>query len=98
MVKEMGSYELVENVMIDCYGGGLGDYIKEVMDDFYSSFKKGVDISKDEFFEFCGKYIDDVSEGYYIRLNWEYIIRGGDESVYDDDFNLDGDEDEDDEF
>ena len=98
MVKEMGSYELVKEVMIDCYGGGLGEYNDEVMNDFYNSFKEGVEVSRDEFFEFCGKYIDDASEGYYIRLNWEYIISGGNNYVYDDDFNLDGDEDEDDEF
>ena len=98
MVKEMGSYELVEKVMIDCYGGGLGEYDEEVMNDFYSSFEKGKDISWEDYNEFCSRYIDDSSEYYFIRLNWEYIIRGGDESVYDDDFNLDGDEDEDDEF
>jgi hypothetical protein len=97
MKKEMGSYELVESVIVDCYGGGLDEYNEEIMNDFYSSFEKGEDISKDEFFEFCGKYIDDMSEGYYIRLNWEYII-SGDESVYDDDYMLDEDEEDEDEW
>jgi hypothetical protein len=82
MANKKGSYELVESVMVDCYGGGLGEYNEKVMNDFYSSFEKGVDVSKNKFFEFCNKYIDDVSERYYIRLNWEFIISGGDESVY----------------
>ena len=52
MKKEMGSYELVKEVMIDCYGGGLGEYNEVVMNDFYNSFKEGVEVSKDEFFDF----------------------------------------------
>ena len=83
MKNKMGSYELVKSVIEDCYGGGLGEYDERVMNDFYGTFKEGVDVSKDKFFKFCGKYIDDVSEGYYIDLNWKFIISGGDESVYD---------------
>ena len=94
MKKEMGSYELVKEVMIDCYGGGLGEYNEVVMNDFYNSFKEGVEVSKDEFFDFCGKYIDDCSEFYFVRLNWEYIISGGNNYVYDDSFILDEDEDD----
>ena len=83
MKKEFGKYELVEELMINCYGGGLDEYVEEVMNDFYESFEKGKDVSKKDYIEFCDKYVDDVSEGYYIRKNWEYIMSGGDMSVYD---------------
>ena len=92
MKNKMGSYELVKEVMIDCYGGGMGEYNEVVMNDFYNSFKEGVEVSKDEFFDFCSKYIDDCGEFYYVRLNWEYIISGGNNYVYDDSFVLDEDE------
>ena len=77
-VKNFWFHEDVDRV----YGGGLEEYNEEVMDDFYKTFKEGVDISKKEWNEFCWKYVDDSSEGYYIDLNWKYIISGGDESVY----------------
>ena len=32
---------------------------------------------------FCSEYIDDISEMYYIKLNWKWIKKGGDDSVYD---------------
>jgi hypothetical protein len=97
MVKEMGSYELVEKVMMDCYGGILGEYDEEVINDFYNSFEKGEDISWEDYNEFCSKYIDDSSEYYYIKLNWKFIVSGGDESVYDENGG-DEDENEDDDF
>ena len=56
---------------------------KEILECFKNEFEEGKDISKEDYYEFCGRWVDDVSEGYYINLNWEYIESGGDESVYD---------------
>ena len=83
MKNKIGSYELVKSVIVDCYGGGLDEYNEEVMNDFYDTFKEGVDVSKKEWNGFCWKYVDDSGEGYYIDLNWKFIVSGGDESVYD---------------
>jgi hypothetical protein len=66
--------------------------MESVLNDFKSEFKEDDNISKKDYFEFCEKYIDDVSELYYINLNWKYIESGGDESVFDE-----MDEDDDDE-
>lgn len=55
---------------------------EDVLNDFKSEFEEGKRIKKREFFEFCSNYIDDVSEGYYINLNWKYISSGGDENVF----------------
>jgi hypothetical protein len=30
-------------------------------------------------------YVDDRSEGYYIRKNWEYIVSEGDKNVFEED-------------
>ena len=57
--------------------------MESVLNDFKSEFKEDDNISKKDYFEFCEKYIDDVSELYYINLNWKYIESGGDESVFD---------------
>jgi len=65
---------------------------ENVLNDFKSEFKEGENVSKEEYFKFCEKYIDDMSEIYYIKLNWKYIESGGDEDVFDG-----VDEDEDDE-
>jgi hypothetical protein len=56
---------------------------EDILNDFLNEFEKDKNISKSKFFEFCEKYIDDMSEIYFIKLNWKYIISGGDESVYD---------------
>jgi hypothetical protein len=56
----------------------------DILNDFLNEFEKDKNISKSEFFKFCEKYIDDMSEIYYIKLNWKYIMSDGDESVYDD--------------
>ena len=50
---------------------------------FLEEFEEGEDVSRDKYDKFCMRFIDDVSEEYYVRLNWKYIISGGDESVYD---------------
>ena len=42
-------------------------------------FVEGENISREDYNEFCWKYVDDVSEGDYIDLNWKYIESGGDE-------------------
>jgi hypothetical protein len=66
---------------------------QEILNDFKKEFKKGKNISKKEYMEFCVNYVDDMSEGYYINLNWLYIESGGDESVYDEveEYDEDGD-------
>lgn len=56
---------------------------EDVLNDFRNEFKIGKNIRKKDYMEFCGKWIDDVSDFYYIRLNWKYIRSGGDESVFD---------------
>jgi len=56
---------------------------EDILNDFKDKFKEGSNISKSEFVEFFNKYIDDMSETYYIGLNWKYVNSGGDESVYD---------------
>jgi len=72
------NYELVLEI-IESYED------ESILSDFRKEFEEGKDISKSEYMRFCEKYIDDMSEIYYIKLNWEYIESGGDESVYDED-------------
>jgi|688.fasta_scaffold155143_4 hypothetical protein len=55
---------------------------EEILNEFKNRFKEGKNISKKDYMEFCGEFIDDISEWYYIKLNWEYIIKGGDENVF----------------
>lgn len=66
---------------------------EDIMEDFLKEFPEGKNISKDQFFEFFGRYIDDMSEHYYIKQNWKYVESGGDDSVYDEE---DDEEDEED--
>ncbi len=89
MKKEFGKYEWVLNV-IESYED------EEVLNDFKERFEEGEDVSKEDYFDFCISYVDDMSEGYYIRKNWEYIMSGGDMSVFDEDG--EEEEDEDDEY
>ena len=56
---------------------------EDILNDFKSEFEEGSDISKSKFVEFFNRYIDDMSETYYIGLNWKYVNSEGDESVYD---------------
>ena len=56
---------------------------EDILDDFKSEFEEGSDISKSKFVEFFNRYIDDMSEVYFIGLNWKYVYSGGDDSVYD---------------
>lgn len=56
---------------------------EDILNDFKNEFEEGSDLSKKKFIEFFNKYIDDMSETYYIGLNWKYVKSGGDESVYD---------------
>lgn len=79
----MSNYKLVLEI-IESYED------ESVLNDFKSKFKEGENVSKEEYFEFCKEYIDDMSDMYYIKLNWKYIESGGDEDVFDE-------EDEDDE-
>ena len=87
MKKEFGKYEWVLNV-IESYED------EEVLNDFKERFEEGEDVSKEDYFDFCGNYVDDMSEGYYIRKNWEYIMSGGDMSVFDEDGEEEEDEDD----
>lgn len=57
--------------------------MEDVLSDFKDRFVEGKNISESDYFDFCGNYIDDISEEYYIRMNWKYIKSGGDESVFD---------------
>jgi len=71
----MNNYDLVKYV-IESYDD------KDVLSDFKSRFVEGENISKDDYLNFCYEYISDCGDGYYIDLNWKYIISGGDESVF----------------
>ena len=57
--------------------------MEDVLSDFKDRFVEGENVSESDYFGFCCGYIDDISEEYYIRLNWKYIESGGDESVFD---------------
>jgi hypothetical protein len=56
---------------------------ENILNDFKNEFKEGKNVLKKDYFRFCEKYIGDCSEYYYIKLNWKYIRKGGDENVYD---------------
>jgi hypothetical protein len=56
--------------------------VESILSDFKDRFVEGENISREDYNEFCFKYVDDCSEGYYINLNWRYIESGGDESVF----------------
>jgi hypothetical protein len=51
---------------------------ENVLSDFMDRFVEGENISREDYNEFCSKYVDDAGEGYYIDLNWKYIESGGD--------------------
>jgi hypothetical protein len=68
---------------------------EDILNDFKNKFEVNNNISKDDYFDFCFDYVDDMSEGYYINLNWLYIESGGDESVYDENDDDDDNDDED---
>lgn len=55
------------------------EYVKEiiesyedenVMNDFLETFEEGKKISYEDYFKFCEKYFDDMSETYYVNCNW----------------------------
>jgi len=69
--------------------------MEDVLNDFKNKFEEGKNISRKDYFKFCERYIDDISEYYYIRANWKYIESGGDESIFDEDPFEDEGEDED---
>ena len=54
---------------------------EDILKDFKSKFKINKYISECDFYEFNMNHISDMSEEYYIKLNWEYI-ESGDESVF----------------
>lgn len=69
------NYDLVKKIVEAYEDGG-------VLNDFEQEFEVGSNISKSKFMRFFSKYIDDMSEVDYIKLNWEYVKSGGDDSVF----------------
>ena len=55
---------------------------ENVLNDFKKKFKKGENVSKEDYFKFCKEYVNDGSEMYYVDLNYKYIESDGDESVF----------------
>lgn len=43
---------------------------EDILNDFLNEFEVGKEIKYDDYFEFCYKWIDDMSETYYINCNW----------------------------
>jgi len=70
------NYDLVKEIVLSCED-------ERILKSFNEEFKVGEDVSRDKYDKFFMRFIDDISEEYYIRLNWKYIGSGGDESVYD---------------
>ena len=56
---------------------------EDILNDFINDFPEGEPINRTQYDDFVMDYIDDMSEMYYIKLNWKYIKSGGDESVFD---------------
>ena len=52
---------------------------EEILNDFKSEFPEGKDISKEDYFEFSERYIDDMSETSFIKANWIGVF---DDTVY----------------
>lgn len=75
-MKTKNNYELVKEI-IESYE------MDSILNEFVKVFKVGENIEYKDYYNFCMKYVDDMSEVYYIKLNWKYINSGGDESVYD---------------
>lgn len=71
-----GKYSLVLEIVESCED-------EMILNSFLEEFEEGKDVSRKEYYEFFNKYMDDMSEEYYVGLNWKYIVSGGDESVYD---------------
>ena len=71
-----GNYDLVLEIVESCED-------ERILNSFLEEFEVGKSVSRDDYDKFFMRFIDDISEEYYIRLNWKYIISGGDESVYD---------------
>jgi hypothetical protein len=76
ILEKVSNYDLVKEI-IESYED------EEILNDFLNEFKVGKNISKVKYINFCMRYIDDMSDMYYVRLNWKYIKSGGDESVFD---------------
>jgi hypothetical protein len=67
------NYELVLEV--------IKSYEREdVLNDFRNEFEVGKNISEEDYFVFCERYIDDMGDMYYIELNWRYIKSGGNDN------------------
>jgi len=76
ILEKVSNYDLVKEI-IENYED------EDILNDFLNEFKVEKNISRVKYIDFCMRYIDDMSELYYIKLNWKYIKSGGDESVFD---------------
>jgi hypothetical protein len=70
------NYDLVKEIIDSCED-------ERILNSFNNEFEVGENVSKNKYFTFFNKFVDDISEYYYIKLNWKYIESGGDDSVYD---------------
>ena len=43
---------------------------EDILNDFLDEFEEGKEIKYKDYFDFCYNYIDDMSEVYYIKCNW----------------------------
>jgi ribosome assembly protein YihI (activator of Der GTPase) len=43
---------------------------EDILNDFLDKFEEGKEIKYKDYFDFCYNYIDDMSEVYYIKCNW----------------------------
>jgi ribosome assembly protein YihI (activator of Der GTPase) len=43
---------------------------EDILNDFLDEFEEGKEIKYEDYFDFCYNYIDDMSEVYYIKCNW----------------------------
>ncbi len=63
MKIEIRSFEFVKGI-IESYEDD------DILNDFLNEFKGKNEIKYKEYFDFCLKYIDDISELKYIKDNW----------------------------
>jgi hypothetical protein len=43
---------------------------EDILNDFLNKFEVDKEIKYEDYFDFCYNYIDDMSEVYYIKCNW----------------------------
>ena len=70
------NYDKVKNIIED-----YNDY--EIMEKFYDTFKKGWEISYEEYITFTKQFMGDVGDIEFIRANWDYYVNGN-KNAFDD--------------